>query len=155
MKWILSLFRSKKIQKRNAPLHRSQGVHYDLKSVYDRLNALYFNDQLDLSITWFGHPSRKVKSHRILGLYVFESRLIKIHRLLDHPRFPPYFISYIVYHEMLHSVLPPQKRKKGRCRIHHGEFKEREKCFAEYEQARQFEKQNLNLFFNVNSHGRT
>jgi len=146
---FFSFFRRKKTPKRKPPEPCARGEHYDLQSVYDRLNSLYFDDQLDLSITWFGQPERKVKSHRILGLYVFESRLIKVHRLLDHPRFPPYFISYIVYHEMLHSVLPPLKRKKGRCRIHHGEFKQREKCFADYEKAREFEKQNLNLFFTM------
>jgi hypothetical protein len=144
---LFSFFRRKSLPKPKNRIDDVRGEHYDLQSVYNRLNALYFNDKLDLSITWFGCPHRSVKTQRILGLYEFKSRLIKVHRLLDHPRFPPYFISYIVYHEMLHSVLPPLRRKKGRCRIHHGEFKEREKCFAEYDLAREFEKQNLKLFF--------
>ena len=109
---IFSFFRRKKFSKRKPAELLAQGEHYDLKSVYDRLNNLYFKDQLDLTITWFGQPERKVKSHRKLGLYVFQSRLIKVHRLIDHPSFPPYFISYIVYHEMLHSVLPPLKGKR-------------------------------------------
>ncbi|HEY2811622.1 MAG TPA: hypothetical protein VGJ00_09575 [Rhabdochlamydiaceae bacterium] len=135
------------------------GEHYDLQSIYEKLNARYFNDQLDLNITWFGSPHRKVKAQRILGLFDFQSRLIKIHRLLDHPRFPPYFISYIVYHEMLHSVLPPLRKIRGRRAVHHGKFKEREKVFADYERARDFEKQNHKLFFsardNWDYHGRT
>jgi hypothetical protein len=140
---LFSFFR----RKPKVDLKSPQGEHYDLQSVYDRLNAQYFNDRLDLTITWFGCPDRKVRTRRILGLYDFKSRLIKVHRLLDHPRFPPYFISYIVYHEMLHCVLPPLPRRKGRSRIHHGKFKEREKSFADYDRAREFEKRNLNLFF--------
>lgn len=145
---LFSFFRRNKlVQKLIKKPSAARGEHYDLQSVYDHLNALYFDNRLELTIHWFGCPHRKVKTQRILGLYDFQSRQIKIHRLLDHPQFPSYFISYVVYHEMLHSVLPPLKRKKGRLRIHHGEFKEREKCFAEYDLARQFEKQNTKLFF--------
>lgn len=143
---FLSLFRHPKNKNPKKSPYVAVGEHYDLKSIYDRLNSFYFNDGLNLSITWFGCPHRKVKSQRILGLFDFSNRLIKVHRLLDHPRFPPYFISYIVYHEMLHSVLPPLRRK-GRSRIHHEKFKEKEKCFTDYTQARDFEKQNLKLFF--------
>ena len=127
--------------------HTTQGEHYDLQQIYDQLNETYFGNRLKLTITWFGSPNRKVKSQRILGLYCFTTTQIKVHRLLDHPHFPPYFVSYVVYHEMLHSVHPPQKKKRGRWKIHHGEFKQSEKCFLEYEQARNFEKQNLNTFF--------
>lgn len=143
---FFSFFRNNPKAKKSLS-YETQGEHYDLHAIYERLNAYYFNGELDLSITWFGHPHRQVKSQRVLGLFDFRSRLIKVHRLLDHPRFPSYFISYVVYHEMLHSVLPPLKRKKGRLRIHHGEFKKREKYFIDYEQAREFEKRNLNLFF--------
>ena len=123
------------------------GEHHDIQSIYERLNASYFNDELKLSITWFGNPHRKVKSQRILGLFDFTNQLIKVHKLLDHPHVPPYFVSYIIYHEMLHSVLPPVKKKQGRHAIHHAKFKQREKCFADYERARDFEKQNMDFFF--------
>jgi hypothetical protein len=150
---LFSFFRRKPVPKPLKEVGDVLGSHYDLQSVYNRLNAMYFDNRLDLSIEWFGCPDRRVRTQRILGLYDFQSRQIKIHRLLDHPRFPPYFISYVVYHEMLHSVLPPLKRKKGRLRIHHVEFKEREKCFAEYGLAREFEKQNKKLFFMSRNQG--
>lgn len=146
MKKFFDLFRCKPIVKRQKRLSLV-GEHYDLQSIYERLNSEYFGGELRLSITWFGCPDRKVTAQRVLGQYDFNNQLIKIHRLLDHPRFPSYFISYVVYHEMLHSVLPPLKRKKGRHRIHHVEFKERERGFADYDRARQFEKMNLKLFF--------
>ncbi len=111
---LFSFFRRKSLPKSKNRIDDVCGEHYDLQSVYNRLNAIYFNDKLDLSITWFGCPHRSVKTQRILGLYEFKSRLIKVHRLLDHPRFPPYFISYII-HIMRCSIafFPLLKGKKG------------------------------------------
>lgn len=136
--------------------HTPLGVHYNLQEIYDNLNARYFDGRLQLKITWFGNQSRPATSRRILGLYLFQEKVIKIHRLLDHPDFPPYFISYVVYHEMLHNVFPPLKKKrKQRRRIHHADFKEHEKKFAEYAEAKQWEKQNAAIFFSKRgTHGR-
>jgi predicted metal-dependent hydrolase len=126
-----------------------QGGHYDLKVIFNELNQAYFDNKLDLRITWFGSARRKAKRHRKLGLYCFRTKVVKIHRLLDQPHFPPYFISYVVYHEMLHSVCPPIKAKKGRYRIHHPHFVKREKEFAQYAEAKLWEKENRKLFFHI------
>ncbi|MGC1878175.1 MAG: hypothetical protein WA347_01345 [Rhabdochlamydiaceae bacterium] len=143
-----SLFKSKPVPPRK-PKARSQmqGEHYDLKTIYDLLNHRYFENKLKLEITWFGSAQREARRHRKLGLFCFKTKRIKIHRLLDHPLFPPYFISYVVYHEMLHSVCPPVKVKKGRYRIHHSDFKMREKEFADYSVAKRWEEENKKLFF--------
>jgi hypothetical protein len=125
------------------------GGHYDLQTIFNELNACYFNNQLDLKITWFGSAQRKARRHRKLGLYCFRSKVVKIHRLLDQPHFPPYFISYVVYHEMLHSVCPPVKAKRGRYRIHHSDFLKKEKEFAQYEVAKRWEEENKKLFFHI------
>lgn len=127
-----------------------QGEHYDLQTIYNRLNTIYFDNQLNLQITWFGNARREAKRHRKLGLFCFDDKLIKIHRLLDHPNFPPYFISYVVYHEMLHSVCPPKKRKNGRYQIHHFDFKSKEREFAQYREAKQWEERNKKMFFSLN-----
>ncbi len=123
------------------------GGHYDLIAIFDELNATYFNNSLKIGITWFGSAQRKARRHRKLGLYCFRTKVIKIHRLLDQAHFPPYFISYVVYHEMLHSVCPPIKAKRGRYSIHHNDFKKREKEFAEYAVAKRWEEKNTRLFF--------
>lgn len=123
------------------------GSYYDLKAIFDELNQTYFNNQLELGITWFGSALRRARRHRKLGVYCFRTKVVKIHRLLDQPHFPPYFISYVVYHEMLHSVCPPVKAKKGRYRIHHPDFIKREKQFAQYTLAKRWEEENKKLFF--------
>ena len=147
-----SLFKSKPVpprrpKARSSILLQMQGEHYDLKTIYDLLNHRYFENKLKLEITWFGSAQREARRHRKLGLFCFKTKRIKIHRLLDHPLFPPYFISYVVYHEMLHSVCPPVKVKKGRYRIHHSDFKMREKEFADYSVAKRWEEENKKLFF--------
>ncbi len=123
------------------------GGHYDLNEIFNDLNQTYFENRLKLGITWFGSALRKAKRHRKLGLYCFRTKVVKIHRLLDQPHFPPYFISYVVYHEMLHSVCPPVKAKKGRYRIHHSDFKKRERQFIHYDSAKRWEEENKRAFF--------
>ena len=146
---ILAIFRSffKKPPVSKPCRIATQGEHYDLKAIYDVLNHSYFENKLNLEITWFGNAERRARRHRKLGLFCFQTNRIKIHRLLDQPHFPPYFISYVVYHEMLHSVCPPVKARKGRYSIHHPDFKTREKAFADYEEAKRWEHRNKKLFF--------
>lgn len=129
------------VPSRRNVLLSEQGEHHDLKEIYQEINILYFEKKLQLPITWFGQKLHLPRSRIRLGSYNQRTRLIKIHKLLDHPSVPRYFISYIVYHEMLHHVLPPLKGKKGRRRVHHREFKEREKQFQDYAKAREFETQ--------------
>ena len=128
----------------------SQGECYDLKTIFDQLNAEYFDAALTLPISWTGSAQRTVRRQRRLGSYNLRTGLIKIHRLLDSAHFPPYFISYVVYHEMLHHLFPPQK-ERGRRNIHHSLFREKEKEFKEYALAKQWEKENLTRIL----HGRT
>ncbi|MGE0670205.1 MAG: SprT-like domain-containing protein [Parachlamydiales bacterium] len=123
------------------------GEHYNLQEIYDQVNALYFEGRVDVQITWFGSQKRAARRRRTLGLYDFNSKLIKIHRLLDQPHFPSYFISYVVYHEMLHHLFPPYPPKRGRRKIHHADFKRHEKKFAEYSLAKEWEKENHQIFF--------
>ena len=123
------------------------GNHYNLKEIYERVNAHYFDGSVDVQITWFGSQTRKARRRRVLGLYNFHQKLIKIHRLLDQPHFPPYFISYVVYHEMLHHLFPPKEVRRGRRKVHHSDFKLHEKKFAEYSLAKEWEKENYQSFF--------
>ncbi len=146
MRFFKYLFKMPPVRKR-IPRHQTQGEHYNLKEIYDLLNRDYFESKLELGITWFGSAERKARRHRKLGLFCFRTNQIKIHRLLDQAHFPPYFISYVVYHEMLHSVCPPVKARRGRYRIHHSDFKMKEREFADYAAAKRWEEENKRLFF--------
>ncbi|MBS3904265.1 MAG: hypothetical protein KGZ39_02940 [Simkania sp.] len=115
-----------------------RGDLYDLKQIYDKLNERYFCNQVDLHITWFGNKKFRPRSRIRLGSYHPQHRMIKVHRVLDQAHVPEYAVSFVVYHEMLHHVLPPIQKKKGRRHIHHREFLVREKQFQEYTLAKEF-----------------
>jgi hypothetical protein len=129
----------------------TQGKVYDLKKIYDEINAFYFNNELKLAITWYGATGRRNRSRIIFGQYFDHLHLVKIHRILDDLFFPPFFVSYVVYHEMLHHVVPGKIDAKGIFRTHGSEFKKRERLFAEYERAVSWEKRHHEDFF----HGRS
>lgn len=135
----------------------TQGSTYDLLEIYDDINEEYFRSRLSLNITWFGCKYRIARTSRTLGLYDRRDKLVKIHRLLDDRRFPDYFVSFIVYHEMLHHVCPPKRGKNGRRDIHHREFKKREKEYEHYHRALKWEKENLSTILNLEGthHGRS
>jgi hypothetical protein len=133
----------------------SKGLIYDLQEIYNRLNKLYFNEKLDLAITWFGSSTHQQRSRISLGLYTDSLKLIKIHRLLDHRTIPEYVISFVVYHEMLHNVLPPYIDETGLRRIHSKEFKKEERVFHDYERAQQWLIQHRHSIFRGVLNGRS
>ena len=125
----------------------SQGNVYDLKHIYNDLNQEYFDNQLGLYITWFGKHKQRARSRVTFGLYHDPLKLIKVSRMLDDPSFPDYFVSYVVYHEMVHNVCPSYFDSHGQHHIHGKEFKERERQFRHYDKAQRWIKENQANFF--------
>lgn len=125
----------------------TEGTYYDLQKIYNNLNERYFNNRLNLLITWYGKVIRRCRSKVTFGQYFDQLKLIKIHRRLDNPFFPDYFVSFVIYHEMLHEVVPGFIDEKGLFRMHGDEFKSREKEFEDYERATLWEKKHRNCFF--------
>jgi hypothetical protein len=132
-------------RKRNDPLV-SKGRHHDLLELFDQMNERYFGGSINAVITWGkrstrkkrGEPQKTIK----LGSYSAVDRLIRIHPALDQKWVPRYFVAYIVYHEMLHHVIPGS-RGLGRVNLHPPEFKEREKQFRYFERALQWERRRV------------
>jgi len=129
--------------------HRRQlltrGQVHDLQAIYAALNEQYFGGDVDARICW-GTESRR-RGHRKrttikLGSYTAQERLIRIHPRLDRPYVPRYFVSFVVFHEMLHHVLPAS-RVGGRRMLHPPEFRDRERAFRFYERAIAWEKSHL------------
>lgn len=135
------------------PLHplQTQGEHHDLLRLLRRVNERYFGGTHDALVTW-GRASRPKKSdvagkkptrHSIkLGSYSAVERLIRIHPALDKVWVPRYFVEYVLYHEMLHHVIPTS-RVGGRAVLHPPEFREREREFSAYERSIQWEREHI------------
>jgi hypothetical protein len=130
-------------RKRNAPLV-TRGKHHDLLSLFQDINERYFDGAINTVITWGKRPTTKSKKRRTikLGSYSAVDRLIRVHPALDAKWVPRYFVAYIVYHEMLHHVIPGS-RGLGRVNLHPPEFKEREKAFRHFERALEWEKRHV------------
>src|SRR6266446_9053816 len=126
---------------------RQEGTHFDLRPIFDDLNRRYFRRRLrDYKVMWGRRRKRRPREYFIFGTIQEEDRVIRIHPLLDQPFVPRWFLEYVLYHEMLHSVVPDEKDAAGRRRIHTKEFYRREKEFPRYRRARRWEDDNLARF---------
>jgi hypothetical protein len=122
---------------------RTAGRYHDLQAIFDRLNAEQFAGALDARITWGPVTSRRQRRRSIkMGSFAVEDRIIRIHPALDQSCVPDYFVSWIVFHEMLHGK-HEVRRENGRRRFHTPAFIAEERLFPEYERACAWEKQNL------------
>jgi hypothetical protein len=126
---------------------RHEGRYFDLRAVFDKLNARYFDHALrNYTITWGKRRRQPPKEYFIFGTIQEEDRVIRIHPLLDAPFVPTWFLEYVVFHEMLHSVVPDEVDRSGRRRVHTEEFQERERQFFHYHRAKRWEDENLARF---------
>lgn len=114
-------------------LNGSKGKHYDLDDFFIVLNELYFENSISKpTLTWSGKDT-----YRVLGHYDSAHHTISISRSLDDLQVPPYVVSYVVYHEMLH-IKHPTKLINGRRYSHTPEFRRDEKEFDEFEEAEEW-----------------
>ena len=120
----------------------TQGKFHNLKEIFYALNSEYFGGKITASITWRRGNKQAVKK-RTLGSYIRHTNTILINSVLDRKNVPYYFIRYVVYHEMLHSIIE-EKIENGRRLVHTSEFRKRERLFKDYEKAASWEKRNLN-----------
>jgi hypothetical protein len=122
---------------------RTLGEHHDLADVLARVSRRYFGGDLDVNITW-GRRAAQGRMRRTIkmGTYSHDERLIRIHPALDRPFVPRYFLEYLVFHEVLHHVLPAPI-VAGRTLYHSTEFRDRERSFRHYERALVWEKRHL------------
>lgn len=125
----------------------TEGRFYNLKEMYDKINAEYFEGKLDLAITWYGAWGRKNRSRVTFGEYFDHLKLVKIHRVLDDLFFPDYFVSYIIYHEIVHHIVPGYMDEAGFFRSHGADFKALEVLFKDYKKAIAWEKRHKDQFF--------
>jgi hypothetical protein len=115
-----------------------RGSHFDLLSLFTKLNRQYFGGELkDIRLGW----SLK-KSRHLLGHFDPSHHSITISRVFDDPRVPESIVSYVLYHEMLHATAADPANFDCRSR-HSREFKDREKEFPDFKYANDWIRKNL------------
>ncbi|GAC1605906.1 MAG: hypothetical protein NVS4B10_19770 [Myxococcales bacterium] len=123
----------------------TRGRVHDLGEIFASLNARQFDGAVAARIGWGrrapGGRRRSIK----MGVYFHEQKLIRIHPALDDERVPRHFVELVVFHEMLHQIIPPKTDAGGRRCVHGKDFRAAERRFPGYEKARAWEKAHLNL----------
>jgi hypothetical protein len=72
-----------------------------------------------------------------MGSYNLRTDTIIVNRALDKIDTPLFVIRFVMYHEMLHKFVGI-KRKNGRNYAHTSKFRNYEKQFAEYAEAKEY-----------------
>ncbi|MFO0658814.1 MAG: hypothetical protein U0165_03125 [Polyangiaceae bacterium] len=135
-----------RIRASRPPLHplTTKGEAHDLLAIFQRLNRRYFGNTHDALITWGRKAPRRASGPRKsikLGSYSAIERLIRVHPALDKAWVPRYFVEYVIFHEMLHHVIP--STRGARSQIHPPEFRARERELVGYERAIRWEREHI------------
>jgi hypothetical protein len=126
---------------------RHEGKYFDLERIFQDLNDRYFRGSLrGYQVKWGRRRKHRPKDYFIFGTIQEEDRVIRINPSLDQPWVPSWFLRYILYHEMLHAVVPDEPLGRGRRRVHTEAFNRREQKFRGYRRARRWEEENLARF---------
>ena len=130
-------------QPQRATVIRTAGKVYDLRQLFDELNAKYFGGRVTSRITWGRNAGRGRRRSSIrLGSYTLEEDLIRVHPGLDQHWIPRHYIAWVIYHEMLH-VIHPIPKVNGRRRFHTPRFAQDERLFEHFEQTHRWERSNI------------
>jgi len=144
--------RKRKVSSVSLPLQRQfvfehEGRYFDLRRLFDKLNAKYFNNALRrYRIIWGRRRRLRPRMYLVFASIQEEDRLIRVHPLLDASFVPQWFLEYVLFHEMLHAVVPDEFDSSGRRRVHTERFRELERRFPFYSRARRWEQENLGRF---------
>jgi len=125
----------------------SEGRYFDLRAIFEKINARYFRNRLrGYSIAWGRRRRERPESYIVFGSIQEEDRAIRIHPLLDRPFVPQWYLEYVVFHEMLHAFVPDRYDSAGRRIVHHEGFLKKERRFRHYRRSIEWEQENLGRF---------
>lgn len=113
-------------------LSGAQGNHYNLEALFEELNREFFDGLMARpGLGWSRRPSKTM-----LGHFDPSHNAIILSRILDGPEVPEVVVRYVLYHEMLHLRFPVEHSGARRC-VHTAEFKEAERRFPRWKEARE------------------
>ncbi|NOZ21002.1 MAG: SprT family zinc-dependent metalloprotease [Planctomycetes bacterium] len=131
--------------RRRPLLYGYRGDVYDLRAIFDELNAEFFGGRLRATLTWSKQINRR-KLGTWRGIPGQDGGVIRINRVFDDPSVPRFYIRQLVLHEMLHGVFS-NERRNGRIIRHTRAFREFERSSPMYEAAKQWEENHLNTLY--------
>src|SRR5947207_13935927 len=88
---------------------RDEETHFDLRAIFDDLNQRHFRKRLrGYKVVWGRRRKHRPREQFVFGTIQEEDRMSRINPALHQRSVQLWFLRYVVYLEMLHSVLPNQ-----------------------------------------------
>ncbi len=109
-----------------------KGEYYDLEEIFEELNQRFFRGLM-------GRPQlgwSRQRSRSMLGHLDPSHNAIIISRIFDQPHVPKLALDYVMFHEMLH-IRYPVDHNGARRRVHTKEFRDAEKQFPKFKEAKE------------------
>lgn len=120
---------------------QTRGEHRDLKLLLRRVLSDYGLRLPEVRIGWAKQAPKSRRRSIKFGCWYSKTRTVRIHPALDDPAVPEFFVEYIIYHELLHALFPPESGPVGRRLVHNPEFTRFERKHKRYQEAREFERE--------------
>lgn len=130
-------------------LGTSRGAYYDLKQIFSEHCKEYDLHLPHVRIRWSSRLRGNTATRVTYGIYDRDQAIIEINSMLDDEAFPYYFVAFVVYHEMMHALVPASCDARGRLRQHCQRFVAEEKKFHYYKQAKAWERSNRASIFEM------
>jgi hypothetical protein len=123
-----------------------RGAHHDLAALAQGVIAHHFVQEEVRAwppVGWGRKSGSRSRRSVRLGSFDPVDRVIRLHPALDSSDVPTWFVRYVLFHELLHSVLDRPERAKGRRVIHGPEFVARERAYPDFERALSWEREHV------------
>jgi hypothetical protein len=118
--------------RRRAPTGAQKGKVHDLEALAHDVNRRYFSGRVRCGVQWGIDRARRARGGQgrsiRYGSWSPATRTIRLHPRLDDARVPREFVEYILFHEMLHAIVPARVIA-GRRVVHSPEFQKLERTF--------------------------
>jgi len=140
-RWIAQLEKVLGPRPRRSVRLETCGQHHDLAPLLSDLLADEFADgPLALGelpeVTWGRRGARRVKRSLELGSFDPETRIVRVHPVLDQAFVPCSFVRYVLFHELLHAALDGTETTATGRRRHHGKtFRAAESSYVDYQRS--------------------
>jgi predicted metal-dependent hydrolase len=130
---IADAVRARRLRKGRKAIGGDEGKYHSLREIYRDLNSRYFNNQVEIRAIGWGLRAGRSR----LGHYDPVHHTITLSPVLDSPEVPQYVTSYVVYHELLHTMFEDTSRS-GPKKHHPAAFCRAERAYPDYAEARKF-----------------
>ena len=81
-----------------------RGRAHDVGALFDQLNSDFFHGACGARVTWGRASRRPRRGVRRLSLFLLRRRLIVVHPCLDSVQVPAFYLTWLIYREMLHEL---------------------------------------------------